>query len=104
MSSAEDLQSVAYIFVSLFYFFYHLGYIDAIVVTEETVRGIDFMWLDCVFLMNVPRSYTEYLHICGRVGRMGKQGKAIILLDSERELIRLQSIYSNLKISGEELK
>lgn len=62
------------------------------------------MWLDCVLLMNVPRSSKEYLHICGRVGRLGRQGQAIIIIDSDRELTRMQSLYNNLKINGEKLK
>ncbi len=79
-----------------------LGCTDAIVVTEETVRGIDFIWLECVLLMNVPRSASEYLHICGRVGRLGQPGQAVTIVDPGREMTRMQSLYRQLEIVAED--
>ena len=36
------------------------GEIDVIVGTERTVRGLDFCFVDTVFLMEVPRNAQEY--------------------------------------------
>ena len=77
-----------------------LGDIEAVVATEETVRGTDFVWLDAVLLMNVPCSALEYLHICGRVGRLGKKGEALVVVDSTREIKRMERMYKKLKING----
>ena len=71
--------------------------------TEETIRGTDFMWLDTVFLMNVPRSALEYLHISGRVGRLGRPGQALLIADSKKEIERMQRIYRKVQVDGEEI-
>lgn len=61
------------------------------------------MWLDTVFLMNVPRSALEYLHICGRVGRLGQSGQSLVIVDSKQEIRRVQNIYSKLNVTGKEI-
>lgn len=82
---------------------FFIGDIDAIVATEETIRGTDFLWLDTVFLMNVPRSALEYLHISGRVGRVGRSGRALVVVDSKQEIKRMERIYSKVNVIGEEI-
>lgn len=79
------------------------GGIEAIVATEETIRGTDFVWLDTVFLMNVPRSALEYLHISGRVGRLGRPGRALVIVDSKKEIERMLRIYRKVHVTGEEM-
>lgn len=79
------------------------GSTKAVIATEETIRGTDFMWLDTVFLMNVPRSALEYLHICGRVGRLGQPGQSLVIVDSKQEIRRVRNIYSKLNVTGEEI-
>lgn len=41
------------------------GEVELVVATEETVRGLDFTWLNTVYLMVVPPTAKEYLHLCG---------------------------------------
>ncbi|KAH0838221.1 P-loop containing nucleoside triphosphate hydrolase protein [Lanmaoa asiatica] len=58
-----------------------------IVATLATVRGIDLPDLTHVFMLGVPegRSGDAYLHVAGRVGRFGRQGKVITILEERRE-------------------
>lgn len=79
------------------------GKIEMVVCTEETVRGLDFVWLSTVYLMVVPRTATEYLHLCGRVGRVGRRGQAIVILEDERELTRIIGHYMKLHVRGQKL-
>ena len=77
------------------------GKINFAIGTEETVRGLDFTWLDTVYTLTVPKSATEYLHMSGRVGRVGKEGRAVTIVDpsvEEKELSHLQMIYKHLKV------
>lgn len=79
------------------------GRIEMVVCTEETVRGLDFMWLRSVYLMVVPRTASEYLHLCGRVGRVGRCGRAIVILEDEKERTRMKIHYMKLNVQGREL-
>ena len=77
------------------------GKINFAIGTEETVRGLDFTWLQTVYSLVVPKGATEYLHMCGRVGRVGKEGKAVTIIDPSveaKELSHLQMIYKQLKL------
>lgn len=58
-----------------------------IVATLATVRGIDLPDLTHVFMLGVPegRSGDAYLHVAGRVGRFGRRGKVITILEACRE-------------------
>lgn len=58
-----------------------------IVATLATVRGIDLPNLSHVFMLGVPegRSGDAYLHVAGRVGRFGKQGKVVTILEERKE-------------------
>ena len=76
------------------------GKIEMVVGTEETVRGLDFVWLKTVYLMVVPRTAAEYLHLCGRVGRVGRHGRAIVILEDEKEHKRMNSHYVKLHVHG----
>ena len=79
------------------------GKIELVVCTEETVRGLDFTWLSTVYLMVVPRTASEYLHLCGRVGRVGRQGRAIMILEEEKELTRIVGHYMKLGVRGRDI-
>ena len=74
-----------------------------VVCTEETVRGLDFMWLSSVYLMVVPRTASEYLHLCGRVGRVGRRGRAIVILEDKKERARMKVFYMKLNVKAREL-
>ena len=51
-------------------------------------------------------SYTEYLHMCGRVGRVGKEGTAVTIVDPSveaQELLQLKMTYKHLQLTANEL-
>lgn len=58
-----------------------------IVATLATVRGIDLPDLSHVLMLGVPqeRSGDAYLHVAGRVGRFGRRGKVITILEERKE-------------------
>ncbi|KAH7883486.1 hypothetical protein F5I97DRAFT_1929759 [Phlebopus sp. FC_14] len=58
-----------------------------LVSTLATTRGIDFPELSHVFLLGLPqgRDGDAYLHIAGRVGRFGRHGKVITVLEERKE-------------------
>ena len=76
------------------------GEIDVIVGTEQTVRGLDFCFVDTVFLMEVPRNAQEYVHLAGRVGRMGRRGSVVVMVgdNDSRNSTRLERIHSQLGV------
>ena len=79
------------------------GKIQMVVGTEETVRGLDFLWLRSVYLLEVPRSAQEYLHLCGRVGRQGRSGRAVVLVEGGAEEKRIVRQYVTLGVQGSEV-
>ena len=76
------------------------GRVQIVVATEETVRGLDFTWLSTVYILEVPRNASEYLHLCGRVGRLGNVGRAVVFASGSPELKRLMLHYKNLQVEG----
>ncbi|KIJ68564.1 hypothetical protein HYDPIDRAFT_146830 [Hydnomerulius pinastri MD-312] len=58
-----------------------------IVGTLATVRGVDFPELSHVFMLGVPeeRHGDVYLHVAGRVGRFGRRGKVITVVEERKE-------------------
>lgn len=80
------------------------GRIEMVVCTEETVRGLDFVWLNSVYLMVVPRTASEYLHLCGRVGRVDRRGRAIVILEDDKERTRMKGHYMKLSVHGRDLR
>ena len=78
---------------------FETGKVQLIVGNEETVRGLDFPFLGVVYLTEVPRNATEYLHSSGRVGRCGKRGEVVVLLETSQEATRMKRIYQQLKIN-----
>ena len=58
-----------------------------IVATLPTIRGIDLPDLTHVFILGFSKALTpdEYLHAAGRVGRFGRSGKVISILEEQRE-------------------
>lgn len=59
-----------------------------LVATLATMRGLDLPDLTHVFMMGVPQSLSSdaYLHVAGRVGRFGKSGKVITILEPRQEI------------------
>jgi len=58
-----------------------------LVSTPATTRGLDLPELTHVFMLGLPkgRRADAYLHIAGRVGRFGRQGKVITVVDEREE-------------------
>lgn len=79
------------------------GKINFVVGNEQTVRGLDFNWVQTVYNLVVPERAAEYVHLCGRVGRVGKEGTAVTIVDPSvdaQELSRLKMIFENLKLTA----
>ena len=53
-------------------------------------RGLHVSDIDVVFILQVPRTMDEYLHMAGRTGRVGKDGSVVTVATIE-EMKRLQS-------------
>ena len=80
------------------------GAIELAVANEETVRGLDFNWLTQVYLTEVPRTVGEYLHMCGRVGRQGLEGRATtVISNKQKDFVRQLKFYQKLGVSGGEI-
>lgn len=71
-----------------------------LVATLATMRGLDLPDLTHVFMLGVPQSLTAdaYLHVAGRVGRFGKSGKVITILEPRHEVVR-EKVKGKEKIS-----
>jgi len=52
-----------------------------LVTTDITSRGIDTRTVKNVLLYDVPFSSIDFIHRLGRTGRMGRRGKAFVLVD-----------------------
>ncbi|RKP18176.1 P-loop containing nucleoside triphosphate hydrolase protein [Rozella allomycis CSF55] len=61
-----------------------------ILCSESEVRGIDLPSLDLVIVVGSPSLATSYIHICGRVGRMDKNGQVILIPKNAKEIVDLQ--------------
>ena len=67
------------------------GTADLIVATDVAARGLDIEQLSHVVNFDVPSSVDAYVHRMGRVGRAGRDGVAITLVEP-RELRMLKTI------------
>lgn len=82
------------------------GVVQMAVASEESMRGLDFKFLTTMYMLVVPKNANEYLHLAGRVGRVGKRGAAIVMVgdDDYRNINRIQRIYKTLKLTGSEIE
>lgn len=88
-----------------------------LVATLATTRGLDLPELTHVFILGIPdgrgadgRSLDTYLHLAGRVGRFGRGGKVITILEESEdekegngvvvkdETTRMSRIFKELRI------
>ncbi|KAA1468282.1 P-loop containing nucleoside triphosphate hydrolase protein [Dentipellis sp. KUC8613] len=60
-----------------------------LVTTLATTRGLDLPDLSHVFILGVctARKVDSYLHLAGRVGRFGRGGKVVSVLEERREVV-----------------
>jgi ATP-dependent RNA helicase DeaD len=73
------------------------GKISLLVGTEDSIRGLDFLSLEYVFNLVVPRDPNSYIHIAGRSGRMQKPGTVFNVVTTE-ELTKLDRLGMYLKL------
>ena len=50
------------------------GKISTLIATDLAGRGLDTLHVDFVLNYDLPQNIEDYLHRCGRVGRLGKKG------------------------------
>jgi len=62
---------------------FHKGKSHVLVATDVASRGLDIKDVTHVFNFDVPRDLDSYTHRIGRTARIGKEGKAILLLARE---------------------
>ncbi|CAG8592334.1 13120_t:CDS:2 [Funneliformis caledonium] len=73
------------------------------VAQEYTSRGIDIPNISHVFILGVPSSSVEYLHMSGRTGRMGRDGKVISFIkDGQKRIMMNYITLLDLKIDNYE--
>ncbi|RIA98166.1 P-loop containing nucleoside triphosphate hydrolase protein [Glomus cerebriforme] len=66
---------------------------------EFTSRGIDIPNISHVFILGVPSSASEYLHMSGRTGRMGRDGKVISFIkDGQKRVMMNYITFLDLKL------
>jgi len=53
--------------------------------TDLAARGLDIPDIDCIIQFDPPQDPKAFIHHCGRTGRMGKSGTAIVYLDSNED-------------------
>ncbi|CAG8442774.1 6488_t:CDS:1 [Acaulospora colombiana] len=65
---------------------------------EFTARGIDIPLVSHVFILGMPSSSIEYLHMSGRTGRMGRGGKVITFISEGRKRL-IKTLFTLLKLN-----
>ena len=85
-------------FLSLF----KKGKIQCGIATMNIGRGMDLLWLNNVILYHVPKHVSTYLHLAGRVGRLGNKGYVTSIVTSD-ELGILEKYANKLDIELREL-
>ena len=67
------------------------GSINLLIATDVAARGLDISHLSHVVNYHVPQQAEAYVHRTGRVGRAGREGVALTLLDP-REIHQLRTV------------
>ena len=57
------------------------GSVNALVVPNDSVRGLDFKSVTHIFIVGMPDTSQSYTHIAGRVARNGDPGMCVTLLN-----------------------
>lgn len=70
---------------------FETGQVSLLLTTDLGARGLDFSDLEYVIQYDLAQSVPDYIHRAGRVGRMGKHGTVISLVNDgeKRDLNRL---------------
>lgn len=76
---------------------FHRGRPHVLVATDVAARGLDIKNVSHIFNYDVPQDADSYTHRIGRTARIGKEGKAVILLsrrdhEAFRRIMRQENI------------
>uniref|UniRef100_A0A7S3A3J3 RNA helicase n=1 Tax=Rhodosorus marinus TaxID=101924 RepID=A0A7S3A3J3_9RHOD len=74
-----------------------------LVASEAAARGLHLSHVDVVFLIDCPSDQNEYLHLAGRTGRMGEDGK-VVSICSYRKARVMNTWQSQLKVTFKSFK
>ncbi|RUS18589.1 P-loop containing nucleoside triphosphate hydrolase protein [Endogone sp. FLAS-F59071] len=72
-----------------------------IVATENTARGVDLPDISHVFILGIPSTVANYLHMAGRTGRMGRDGTVVTFVRERgraEDRIRTMFKLTNVKV------
>lgn len=78
------------------------GRVSLLLTTDIGARGLDFSDLYYVVQYDMVQDSDTYIHRSGRIGRMGKDG-AVISLVNDRELREFKKMLTSIGRSGEEV-
>ncbi|ETO29195.1 ATP-dependent RNA helicase, DEAD/DEAH box [Reticulomyxa filosa] len=69
---------------------FRTGQFECAIVTASVARGLDFLWLDHVIIAQVPQTLVDFLHVCGRTGRLDSRGYVTSVVDEEDEQLLMK--------------
>ncbi|KAJ1445345.1 P-loop containing nucleoside triphosphate hydrolase protein [Pelagophyceae sp. CCMP2097] len=72
-----------------------------VVTTASAARGLDLKGVDCVILLDPPKSVDSYIHIAGRCGREGTKGTVVSILPQDSAEETLLQLKRELGVSFE---
>ncbi|KAL1519299.1 hypothetical protein AB1Y20_022826 [Prymnesium parvum] len=78
--------------------------VPLLVTTEHSARGVDLKGVDVVVLLGVPRHLEAYVHLAGRTAREGRRGRAVSVVTSDEEQLRLDTFRRELGITIESVE
>lgn len=81
---------------------FRAGKCNILICTDVASRGIDIPQVDVVINIHCPKDIDTLVHRSGRTARMGKEGKSIIIADSDdrRRLIKYKKDLGNDRIKN----
>ena len=74
--------------------------ISVLVTTDIASRGIDTITVKNVILYDVPYSTVDFIHRMGRTGRMGKRGRAVVLVDKHTNKAWVREVKSCMHVGA----